>query len=620
MIAKSSPLVILCILVLSSFMPVTVMAAADVVTVGSVNATGTTVDVPVFIRDVAGTSLGVDQPAGSRIQSYSIKVTYAPASSVSSVTFTRAGITANLTPTSEFSPASAGAISLLDTFQESTNPIPFTLNAATPGDRIAHLVFTLSGSANPGTSITLTLDPSLTQLTDAGGSASTKETSGNGGLTLVNGAITIPPLTIALTPSALNVRVNNSGSLTATLSGTTSVATTVTLASSNTAVATVPASVSIAAGSRTASVSITPKTIGTTDITASIAGSTSTSTVTIQPAIAPNPCPPPAAPQVSAPSSAVGGAAYVVSWLPVTDATEYVVSESTDENFPAGATTTQTITITSASFTRAGDARYFYRVVARNHTATCDVSSQPSNTASVLVTNVPLPPMSLLPVVGSTPGAFGSYFKTSMQLYNPKSATLSGKLVFHSQRVSGAANDPSLTFAIAPGKTVTYADLLPAMGVASGLGSVDVIGDLDSGLPVSLVRVFNDGGAAGTTGFAEEQMMAAEALQPGSVGVLLAPSDVEKFRLAIGIRTLDRGVMMTITVRNADGIEVKSVTRGYDPTYFAQLGVPELLDGYTLAGGESITFAVISGSAFVYGATTDNITNDPSVQFARRFQ
>jgi hypothetical protein len=293
-------------------------------------------------------------------------------------------------------------------------------------------------------------------------------------------------------------------------------------------------------------------------------------------------------------------------------------TRSTDEGFPAGATTTQTVTITSASFIHAGDARYFYRVIARNHTTSCDVSSQPSNTASVLVTNVPLPPMSTLPVVGSTPGAFGSYFKTSVQLYNPKSATLSGKFVFHSQGVSGAANDPSLTFAIAPGKTLTYADLLPAIGIASGLGSVDVIGDLDFGLPVSLVRVFNDGGAAGTTGFAEEQVVGADALGAGSVGVLLAPSDLQKFRLAIGTRTLDQGVTMTITVRNADGGEVKSVTRSYGPTYFAQIGASVLFDGYTLAGGESITFAVTSGSAFVYGATTDNTTNDPSVQFARR--
>ena len=44
------------------------------------------------------------------------------------------------------------------------------------------------------------------------------------------------------------------------------------------------------------------------------------------------------------------------------------------------------------------------------------------------------------------------------------------------------------------------------------------------------------------------------------------------------------------------------------------------LDGYTLAGGESISFEITSGSAFIYGATTDNTTNDPSVQFARKFE
>src|SRR6267378_2101859 len=82
------------------------IAAQDVVTVGTVNATGTTVDVPVYIRDAGGTPLGMDQPAGSKIQSFSLKVSYSPAASVSSATFTRAGITAGLTPTSEFSPAS----------------------------------------------------------------------------------------------------------------------------------------------------------------------------------------------------------------------------------------------------------------------------------------------------------------------------------------------------------------------------------------------------------------------------------------------------------------------------------------------------------------------------------
>ena len=166
----------------------------DTVTVATVNgAKGSVVDVPVFIRDASGTPLGLDQPPGSRIQSYSIKVNYAPASAVQSITFTRAGITSSLTPAFETSPASAGAISLLDTFQESTNLIPFTLDGALPGNQVAHLTVTLSPTAVVGSIVTLTLDPTLTELTDEAGDSGTVETTGNGRLTLVSGAITVLP-------------------------------------------------------------------------------------------------------------------------------------------------------------------------------------------------------------------------------------------------------------------------------------------------------------------------------------------------------------------------------------------------------------------------------------------
>src|SRR5438067_6155991 len=73
-------------------------AAQDVVTVQTVTASSNTVDVPVFIRDVSGTPLGQDRPAGSKIQGISIRVFYAPAAAVQSVTFTRAGIAAGLNP------------------------------------------------------------------------------------------------------------------------------------------------------------------------------------------------------------------------------------------------------------------------------------------------------------------------------------------------------------------------------------------------------------------------------------------------------------------------------------------------------------------------------------------
>ena len=177
--------------------------AQDVVTVGTVTGPFTTVDVPVSIRDVSGTPLGIDQPAGSRIQSYSLKVDYAPAAAVQSITFTRAGITASHNPIVELNPSVPGSISLLDTFTESSDLLPFVSNAPAPGNQVGHLVVTLSPSATPGTTITLTLDPVLTQLTDQGGSGATKESTGGGNLALVNGAINVTAEVPALSHWAL---------------------------------------------------------------------------------------------------------------------------------------------------------------------------------------------------------------------------------------------------------------------------------------------------------------------------------------------------------------------------------------------------------------------------------
>jgi hypothetical protein len=116
---------------------------------------------------------------------------------VQSISFSRAGITTALTPTFESSPSGPGTVSLLDTFQESTNPIPFTLNAALPGNQVAHLLITLSPSATPG-ALTLTLDPTLTQLTDQMGSGATKETVAAGNLLLVNGSVAVTAFVPAL--------------------------------------------------------------------------------------------------------------------------------------------------------------------------------------------------------------------------------------------------------------------------------------------------------------------------------------------------------------------------------------------------------------------------------------
>jgi hypothetical protein len=302
----------------------------------------------------------------------------------------------------------------------------------------------------------------------------------------------------------------------------------------------------------------------------------------------------------------------------VDGATEYIVDEATDVGF--GTAAPRTVTTITAAYSHAATAetRYFYRVRARSHIGSCDLSSSPSSTTSVLVTIVVIPAMRVLPVVGSTAGLSGSFFKTTLQMYNPKAVSISGKIVFHAQGIPGVAADPSLAYSILPGKTLSLDDLLPAMGVASGMGSADLIADATSTVPVALMRVFNDAGPLGTTGFAMEAATTDEALKQGSSGALLMPADMNKFRVNIGVRTLDQGVSMVVTIRDRDGATSKTLSKTLSPTYFRQTSSFEFLEGFTLAGGETISFAITSGSAFVYGATTDNVTNDPSMQLARR--
>jgi hypothetical protein len=180
--------------------PSAAQSPADIVTVGTVTAApGATVDIPVYIRDASGTPLGLDQPPGSRIQSYALKVNYSPASAVSAIIFTRGGITAPLTPLFESSPSAPGTVSLLDTFQESTNLVPFTVNAPTPGNQVAVLHVSVSPLAPGGSTITLVLDSTLTQLANQNGTLT--ETTTARSLLLANGAVNV---TTSLTVPALS--------------------------------------------------------------------------------------------------------------------------------------------------------------------------------------------------------------------------------------------------------------------------------------------------------------------------------------------------------------------------------------------------------------------------------
>ena len=221
----------------------------------------------------------------------------------------------------------------------------------------------------------------------------------------------------------------------------------------------------------------------------------------------------------------------------------------------------------------------------------------------------------ILPVVGSAPGVGGSFFRTSVQLHNPTSSVISGRIVFHPSGLSGSSSDPAMPYTLSPGQTQSIADLLPAMG-RSGLGSADI--ETTSGtFPAATFRVFNDAGAAGTTGFTEEPIRAEDALRPGQLGVLVLPVDLTNFRFNLGVRTLDGGATVTMTLRDPSGAVVTTVSRAFPSTYHEQQSASAFLGVSTLPAGGSIEITVGSGAAIVYGATVDNRTGDPSLQIAR---
>ena len=222
----------------------------------------------------------------------------------------------------------------------------------------------------------------------------------------------------------------------------------------------------------------------------------------------------------------------------------------------------------------------------------------------------------VLPVAGSVHGAFGSSFKTSLQLNNRTDVPQSGVLVFHPAGQSAADTDPRLTYALGPHQTVSYDDVVDAMGT-SGLGSIDVLVDVGA-VPAIVARAFDDEGTLGTTGAGIRAVSPEAAAKSGATTTLVAPGDLDRFRFNIGVRSLEGGATLKATIYASSG-SVRNIVDGlvFPASYFVQRPAAEFLGGLTLAPNDSIEFEVVSGAAILYGTTTDNTTNDPAIQLAQ---
>lgn len=242
-------------------------------------------------------------------------------------------------------------------------------------------------------------------------------------------------------------------------------------------------------------------------------------------------------------------------------------------------------------------------------------------------------PELILPVVGSGPGAQGSNWKTAVQLHNPHAVEVAGRLVFHRASVPGSITDAALPYSLSPGETQAFDDIVSAMG-EHGAGSIDVVTDpytADGVAPVVVAHVFHERDDGGTLGVSIDafdpsdpvydwstwvgQTIPSRIIHSGDTALLIAPVTASRTRLNIGVRTLGFGARLVATLLNPAGEELRTVSRDYPPTYLKQLTAKQFF-GIPLSGGESIRINVLEGSAIVYGASIDNLTNDPMIQFA----
>lgn len=229
------------------------------------------------------------------------------------------------------------------------------------------------------------------------------------------------------------------------------------------------------------------------------------------------------------------------------------------------------------------------------------LQAQASNVASVRV--------STLPVVGSTAGSAGSFFRTSLTLSNPGTLEIRGKVRLRLAGRAGSDADPTLDYVIPPNGTLNYADIMTTIG-QTGLGSLDIL-TTASPTPIATARVFNDGGTAGTNGLAEDAVPAAANYL--SVASVFIPEDLTNYRLNIGIRTFTAGDL-SVSVYDAAGIPRTILTRSYPADYFEQISASAFLNNADVPAGGKIVVSAFEKQFIVYGAVTDNRTNDPSMR------
>lgn len=311
------------------------------------------------------------------------------------------------------------------------------------------------------------------------------------------------------------------------------------------------------------------------------------------------------------------GTRYQLEWDRVMGATNYLIEEtkagsgvvfrrnhtSTNARIEYGVDRTATVAQT-----------WEYRVIAQfgdgtQCVGTATVTFQPADWL-IRITR-----KSVIPIVGSTPGANGALFKTSLKL-TATAPNMSGRLIYHPQGVPGSPNDPSIPYSFTEvGQELAFADIVAAFG-QSGIGTIDIVPDGPNYfVPLAEVRLFNVRPDGGTFGTLEAQTQGFDFLsevqttnRPRSITVTVPGPEL---RLNLGLRTFSFGMTMVTVTRNGQRIHMKLHELFGDFLLFGSAA--DITGFHDLRPGDVIRIQAMTAAAVPFYTLTDNMTNDPSL-------
>ncbi|MGZ8867016.1 MAG: PKD domain-containing protein [Thermoanaerobaculia bacterium] len=217
----------------------------------------------------------------------------------------------------------------------------------------------------------------------------------------------------------------------------------------------------------------------------------------------------------------------------------------------------------------------------------------------ISASRLPVRREAIVPVVGRSPGANGTFWRSDVTLFNPGSGWLPVTLRY------GGKNKSLVLMA---NETAVIPDIVDAMGFDSGTGTLVVTWDNSTG-PIVTTRNYTPAPGGGTYG----QSIEPAAAFTSETYVTGLRSDAS-FRANVGfVNGGTSAITLQVTLIGSTGGQMSSAVLSLNPDQLVQTSVAALFPAINAATLGSFTLHARSSAAglFAYGSVIDNASGDP---------